>query len=319
MSASMRVLGTFLLFLNCMCHVVWPAAATCSASEPIPGIGPVGEIRQLETGFAFTEGPATDRQGNLFFTDIPKARIHKLNSQGELSTLTDQSGHANGLMFDAAGELVVCEMDGQVVVRNLQTGARRIWVATYQNKRFNAPNDLVLDSGGGVYFTDPSFRSPKPLPQNSTSVYYASATGEVTRLIDELPNPNGILLSTDEQTLYVFPSGQPVMRAYRVLDRGKLDAGRNFCTLQSPPNGGFRGADGATLDVQGNLYITSQLGVQVFNPEGKLLGLIELPEQPSNVTFGGRDGKTLIATARTSVYAAPMHVVGHRYDNGGKQ
>jgi gluconolactonase len=143
-------------------------------------------------------------------------------------------------------------------------------------------------------------------------VYYADAGGKVTRLIDDLPNPNGVRLSPDEKTLYVFPSGQKKMMAYPVEAPGKVGAGRVFCELEQPKPGGNGGGDGGAVDATGNVYITSALGLQVFDPAGKKLGTITFPEQPANATFGGKDRKTLFVTARKSVYTCPMAVAGPR-------
>ena len=244
---------------------------------PISGLGPVGKIVKLHTDFKFTEGPAPDRAGNVYFSDIPNERIHKIDAGGKLSVFREKSNRANGLMVNAKGEIVACEMAGQVVALSADGKSRRVLADKYQGKRFNAPNDLVLDKHGGVYFTDPAFGAPMPLPQEKTAVYYIASGGKVTRLIDNLPNPNGIILSPDEKTLYVIPSGQADMMAYPVEATGKIGKGRVCCTLKQRKEGGKSGGDGLTIDVKGNLYITSDLGLQVFNPEGKLLGTIELP------------------------------------------
>jgi gluconolactonase len=149
-------------------------------------------------------------------------------------------------------------------------------------------------------------------------VYYLSPEGEVSRLVDDLTNPNGVILSPDEKTLYVIPSGQWDMMAYAVEAPGKLAAGRVFCQLKQVDEKRKRGGDGVAIDRQGNLYIASLPGLQIFNAEGKFLGIIRLPEQPSNATFGGKDMKTLFVTARTSVYKIPMQVEGHRFPAGAK-
>ncbi len=291
---------------------------SCQAAGPstdrIEGLGPVEPLRKLHTGFAFTEGPAADAQGNVYFTDIPNARIHCVDRMGKLTTVQEQSGSANGLMFDAEGRLVKCEMDGQVTVLSLADKTQRVLAGKYQGNRFNAPNDLVIDRQGGIYFTDPHYRAPDPLPQGKTAVYYLSPGGQVERLVDNLNAPNGIILSPDERTLYVIPSQQPEMMAYTVVEPGKLDGGRVFCRLQQPPAGqGKPGGDGVTIDVQGNLYITSDVGLQVYSAAGELLGILAVPEVPANVTFGGADFKTLFVTARSSVYVAKMQVAGHRF------
>jgi gluconolactonase len=281
---------------------------------PIPGIGPAGPVQKLHTGFKFTEGPAADADGNVYFSDIPNEKIHKIDPAGKLTVFREMSGKANGLMVNPKGEIVACEMGtGQVAAYSPDGKDRRVVAETYEGKRFNAPNDLVLDKAGGVYFTDPLFNAPKPPPQGKTCVYYADAGGKVARLVDDLPNPNGVILSPDEKTLYVIPSGQKQMMAYPVEVPGKLGAGKVFCELDQAKQGGNAGGDGLTVDAKGNLYITSGLGLQVFDATGKKLGVIPFPEQPANVTFGGKDLKTLYVTARTSVYTCPMEVTGHRF------
>ncbi len=281
--------------------------------KAIPGVGPTGEIKKLHTNFKFTEGPAADTDGNVYFTDIPNEKVHKIDAAGKLSVFREKSNFANGLMVNAKGEVVACEMTGTIVAFSADGKERRVIADKYDGKRFNAPNDLVLDRAGGVYFTDPMFRAPTPLPQGKTCVYYADAAGKVARLIDDLPNPNGVLLSPDEKTLYVLPSGQKKMMSYPVEGPGKLGKGKVFCELLQAKEGGNGGGDGGTVDVKGNVYITSGIGLQVFNKDGKHLGTIKFPEQPSNATFGGKDMKTLFVTARTSVYSCPMEVAGHRY------
>ncbi|HVX62178.1 MAG TPA: SMP-30/gluconolactonase/LRE family protein [Pirellulales bacterium] len=292
------------------------ATGSIAAEPQIPHIGPVGEIVKVHGGFMFTEGPAADAEGNVYFSDIPNNRINKVNAAGKLSVFREPSNHTNGTMFNAAGELFCCEMDGRITAVSADGKTVRPLAETYQGKRFNAPNDLVIDRSGGVYFTDPHFRAPDPLPQGVTAVYYISSEGKVSRLLDDLKAPNGVILSPDEKTLYVIPSQQEEMMAYPVEGPGKLGEGRVFCRLKQAEGKSGTGGDGLTIDSKGNLYITSGLGLQVFNPEGKLLGIIAFPEQPANVTFGGKDFKTLYVTARTSLYKAPMEAVGHVFPGG---
>jgi gluconolactonase len=301
--------------VTCTAAFLLAAAAVLTAQDntPIPGVGPSGPVKKAHTGFKFTEGPAADATGNVYFSDIPNERIHKIDTAGQLTTFCEKSNFSNGLMVNAKGEVVACEMNGAVVAISPDGKDRRVITEQYEGKRYNAPNDLVIDKAGGVYFTDPEFRAPKPLPQGKTCVYYVDAGGKVTRLIDDLPNPNGTRLSPDEKTLYVFPSGQKQMMAYPVEAPGKVGKGRVFCELEQAKAGGNGGGDGAAVDVKGNVYITSGIGLQVFDPSGKKLGVIRLPEQPANVAFGGKDLKTLYVTARTSVYTVPMEVAGHRY------
>lgn len=286
--------------------------SSLTAAEKIPGIGPMSEVVKVQGNFQFTEGPASDGRGNVYFTDIPANRIYRLDSAGKVSVFLEPSNHCNGLMFNRHGKLFACEMDGRLVSIDVASKQVTAVAATYNGQRFNAPNDLVLDQAGGIYFTDPRFRAPEPWPQGKEAVYYCDEKGTVTRLVDNLPAPNGVILSVDEKTLYVIPSMQKEMMAYPIQSPGKLGEGRVFCSLRQR-EGAQRpgGGDGLTIDTKGNLYITSALGLQVFDSQGKYLGTIEFPEQPANVTFGGKDNRTLYVTARTSLYSVEMEAQGH--------
>jgi gluconolactonase len=290
----------------------------CSAADKIPGIGPTGEVKKVHGGFQFTEGPTFDREGNIYFSDVRGDKLYEIDAKGELSTILDPSHHTNGLMMNAAGKIVACEMDGRLVEVDPKTKQVKSLADSYEGKRFNAPNDLVIDQGGGIYFTDPHFSAPMPLPQGVRAFYYRAPDGKVTRLGEVEAAPNGIILSPDEKTLYVIPSGQAEMLAYPVTAPGKIGDKRIFCTLKQASGKTNGGGDGLAVDVKGNLYITSALGVQVFDPAGSLLGIIEFPEQPANCDFGGKDMKTLYATARTSVYSVPMEIAGHVFASGKK-
>jgi gluconolactonase len=278
--------------------------------KTIQGIGPVGKITKLRSGFAFTEGPAADRQGNVYFSDIPNQKIYKINLKNEFYLVRDNTNHANGLAINAHREIVACEMEGRIVAITADGKALRVIANQYRDKRFNAPNDLVIDQTGGIYFTDPAFRAPKPLPQGKTRVYYITPERKVLAVIADLPNPNGIRLSPDQKTLYVVATGQREVMAYPVESPGKLGPKKEFCKLKEPSPGKGAGGDGAAVDAKGNLYVATMLGIQVFNPQGEPLGIIAVPEAPSNLTFGGADFKTLFITARTSVYSVRMEVPG---------
>lgn len=275
------------------------------------------EPQRLLTGFRFTEGPAADAKGNVYFTDIPHERIHKVDLAGKLTTFREQSGRANGLMFNGAGELVACEGGTGRVVTIAPDGKKvRVLAETYGGKRFNAPNDLVIDKHGGVYFTDPNFGRKDKKPQKTLAVYYVSEAKKVARVIENLPRPNGIILSPNEKTLYVVPSDAETVMAYPVGEPGQLGKGRVFFRLKQPWWRTNTGGDGLTVDTKGNLYITSQLGIQIVNPEGALVRVLGFPEKPANVTFGGKDFKTLYVTARTSVYTLRMDATGHVFPAG---
>ena len=272
--------------------------------ESVPSVGPVGEVKRVHSGFQFTEGPAADGAGNLYFTDPRASVIYISHTDGRLSTFLEDTRGANGLMFDAQGRLVVCQGgEGRVVSLDVQDIGVKVIADRYDGQRFNAPNDLVLVPGGGVYFTDPAFREG---PQDHEGVYHVDDKGVVTRVIDDLPRPNGILLSPDSKTLYVLPSGNPVVMAYPVTSSGQLGQGRLLAALE-------RSGDGMTVDEKGHLYVTqpSLSGVVVLSPEGKALGFLPVPESPSNCAFGGADRKTLFITARTSLYSYQVKVAGH--------
>jgi len=274
---------------------------------PVPGVEPVEKVRG---GYQFTEGPAWDGTGTLYFTDIPANRIYRW-TDGNQTVFLEPSGHCNGLMFTGAGKFYGCQMDGQLVSFDPRSKQVTVIAKEYEGKRFNAPNDLVIDSHGGVYFTDPRFRAPEPWPQGVEAVYYAAPGGRVTRLISDLKAPNGVILSPDEKTLYVVPSMSKDVMAYPVVGLGRLGEGRVFASLKQPEGVENSGGDGLTIDTKGRLYITSRLGVQVFKPDGSFVGVIKFPEQPANVAFGGPDRKTLYVTARKGLYRAATNATGH--------
>jgi gluconolactonase len=308
--------GFFVLLISL---VAWPARGADDEPKPIPGIGPTGKIVKLHTGFKFTEGPAADKAGNVFFSDIPNERIHKVDTKGQLSVFREKSNKSNGLMFNAKGELVACEMaSGRVVAISPDGKDIRPLADKHDGNRFNAPNDLVIDKQGGVYFTDPSFGAPMPLPQGKTAVYYIPPDGKVRRIIEGLTQPNGVILSPDEKTLYVIPTGPADMMSYPVESFGKVGQGKVYCKLQGKDGKPGTGGDGCAIDTKGNLYITSSIGIQVFDPSGKFLGSIAFPEQPANVKFGGADMRTLYVTARSSLYTALMEATGHVFPAGAK-
>jgi gluconolactonase len=274
-------------------------------------------VAQIAGGFEFTEGPAFDGKKYLYFSDIPKNRIYRWDATASTPTppevFLEPAGTCNGLMVDGNGRLIACRMEGEIVAIDTETKKVTTLVGTYEGKRFNACNDLVIDREGGVYFTDPHFRAPDPLPQGKVAVYYRSASGETKRLPDDFAAPNGVILSPDEKHLYVIPSMESTMYVYDVVGPGKVENRRSFCELEQAAGQSNRGGDGLTIDTNGNLYITSAIGLQIFSPEGKKLGVIKLPEQPANVTFGGADNTTLYATARKGLYAIPTTAHGHRF------
>ncbi|MDH3590937.1 MAG: SMP-30/gluconolactonase/LRE family protein [Planctomycetota bacterium] len=289
-------------------------AALAARAEP-----PRHAVTKLHTGFRFVEGPAVDKDGNLYFTDIPNERIMKRTKDGTLSVLREKSGRANGLFVHGKGkELYACEGgNGVVSALALDGKSRRVVAEKYDGKRFNAPNDLVIDKAGGVYFTDPKFgRNRADLPQGMLAVYYADATGKVARVAAQLPLPNGVILSPDEKTLYIVTSGSDRVWAYPVEKPGQLGTRKLFFRIKQPRGKTDTGGDGLTVDKNGMLYITTRRGLQVVDKTGQLVDIIEIPETPANVTFGGTAWKTLYVTARTSLYAVEVETAGHRFPAG---
>lgn len=285
-------------------------AGSQQPGQQLEGLGPVGTVTKIQDGFEFLEGPAMAPDGSIFFTDIPDNVIHRLRPEGDIERFLEPSAHANGLMYGGQGRLLACQMDGQLVSIDLETKDITILADQYQQKRFNACNDLVIDKQGGIYFTDPRYSAPEPWPQVREAFYYRTADGQIVRLGDDLQAPNGIGLSPDEKTLYVIPSMSSQMMAYEVKRPGELGSGRALCRLQQKGDAIDGGGDGMAVDVRGNLYITSSAGIQVFSPAGDPLGIIEVPETPANCAFGGKDHKTLFITARRGLYQCDMPVAG---------
>jgi gluconolactonase len=267
----------------------------------------LGEPKKLHGGFAFTEGPAADGAGNVYFTDIPNERIHVHRVNGALETFMEDSGRCNGLMFDDDGRIWACQGgEGRIITIDPGTKAIRPVADKIEGGTFLSTNDLALDSHGGAYFTDPAY-SRHPDSKVDEAVYYVDAKGGITRIVDGLPRPNGILLSPDGSTVYLLPAGQKRLLASAVIEPGKLGP---FETLAKLPFGG----DGLTCDTEGNLYLTQprSRSILVVSPEGKSLGSVELPESPSNVAFGGPDLNTLFVTARSSLYSVSTNRTGVR-------
>lgn len=289
------------------------SATIASAGEPIAGLGPISDVTKVKGDFQFTEGPTKTPDGSLYFTDIPAESIFKLTRTGEVELFFKPSGFANGLMYGGGNRLLTCQMDGQLVAIDLADKSVTVLANQFNDKRFNACNDLVIDKQGGIYFTDPRYRAPEPWPQVKEAFYYRDPKGTVTRLGDDISAPNGIILSPDEKTLYVVPSMQPEVMSYAISAPGKIGERKVLCKLKLVGESPAQGGDGLTVDSLGNLYITSALGLQVFSPNGKPLGIIEIPEHPANVTFGGPENKTLYITARTGLYKCEMSVAGHQF------
>lgn len=257
-------------------------------------------VRKLADGFRFTEGPASDKDGNVFFTDIPNNRIHKWSADGKLSTFLENSRGANGLAFDKDGNLIACAGAAGQLISVTPSGEIAVLAESYQGKPFNSPNDLWIDPKGGVYFTDPRYGSRDSLPQDGEHVYYLPPNSrQAMRVINDMTRPNG-LIGTGDGKLYVADHGADRTFVYQINPDGTLDGKKLFAS---------QGSDGVTMDAKGNVYLTGE-AVTVYAPDGQLIETIAVPERPSNVCFGGKDNRTLFITARTSLYAIDTQVAG---------
>ncbi|WP_434977989.1 SMP-30/gluconolactonase/LRE family protein [Daejeonia sp. YH14] len=260
----------------------------------------------LASGFSFTEGPAADKEGNVYFTDQPNDKIYIWTwKNNQIRLFSDHTGRANGTFFDKDGHLVSCSDDkGEIWKFSADGKSHEVLNAGFRGKRMNGPNDLWIDDDGGIYFTDPlyvrdywkNFRQQIP----EKNLYYRDASGHIT-LLDTFVQPNGIIGSITLKKLYVSDIDAGKTYVYDILGTGRLSEKRLFCEM---------GSDGMTLDNKGNLYLTGN-GVTVYSAEGKKIRHIPVPEKwTSNVTFGGRRDKVLFITASESVYALPLNVSG---------
>lgn len=287
--------GVFVCALAAMAPL--PAAAADLSELVADG----AEVRKLAGGFKFTEGPAADQEGNVYFTDIPNNRIHKWSLDGRLTTFREDSGGANGLYFDDEGNLFACEGGNRRVTSISPEGKVTVLADESMGKRFNSPNDLWIEPRGGIYFTDPRYGSQEGLEIDGFHVYYITPDRKkVVRVIDDLNKPNGVVGTADGKRLYVADAGGNKTYVYRIQKDGSL-ADRKLVAPQ--------GSDGMTLDEKGNLYLTRG-AVQVYSADGDEIGAIKTPEAPSNVCFGGEDNRTLFITARTGFYSLAMKVRG---------
>jgi len=266
----------------------------------------VAEDAQLQTlvhDFQFTEGPAVNAQGDIFFTDLRVSRIYRVTDGDKPTVWRDKTAGTNGLYFDGKGNLVACESDNGRIVSISPAGDVTVLADTYRGKRFNKPNDLWIDPADGVYFTDPAYGRDAILHQDGEHVYYITPDRtQVLRVIDDLVKPNGLIGQPNGKVLYVADAGAGKTYRYNINPDGSL----SHKTLFVP-----YGSDGMTIDSLGNLYLTTD-AVLVFNSAGKQIDRIETDDRPTNVTFGGADRKTLFITARSTVQSIQTRVSGVR-------
>ena len=287
-----------------------------SAAAPASVLPENPEVKKLAEGFTFTEGPALGPDGKIWFNDIPNERTHVHDpATGQTTLHREQTGRANGLMFTPAGALLACEGGARRITRQEGAGEVTVISDSFDGKPYNAPNDLDIDGKGGIYFTDPGYgRKPEEMPLGVEGVYYATPDkdrtkpAKVIRVIDDLVRPNGVLVSNDKKTLYVIDNGANSLWAYDIQGDGKVASGRKLCVFDPAEQ---RGGDGLTSDEHGNLYVAAN-GIYVISPEGKLLGVIQVPERPANCVFGAKGTRTLYITAKTGFYSVKVNADGRR-------
>jgi gluconolactonase len=268
---------------------------------------PGATVEKLAGGLTFAEGATADAAGNVFFTDQPNDRILKWSLDGRLSTFLQPAGRSNGMSFDRTGRLLACADEKNELWSIAPDGTVTVLWKDYEGHKLNGPNDVWIHPSGSLYFTDPFYKRPwwthDAPPQGGQHVYRLSADGKtVTRVTDDLEQPNGIAGSPDGKTLFVSDLKAGKTYAYDIAKDGRLGHKRLRCAL---------GSDGMTLDDRGNLYLTDAKGVHVFDRAGKEIQLFAVPEAwTGNVSFGGRDHRTLFITASTGLYAVRLRVKG---------
>jgi len=271
-----------------------PTPAATQTSPILPKS--TSEPMRVTGTYLFSEGPAADGQGNVFFSDINAGRIYKWSPDGKVVIFKEGLNAPNGLAFLSDGSLAVCEGgNGRLISIDVQ-GKTTVLVDQYNNQRFNEPNDLWVDPQGGIYFTDPAFNSP--VVQGGEHVYYISADRkQVARVISDMLKPNGITGTPDGKTLLVSDYGAGKTYSYTIQGGGTLSGKQLFAAV---------GSDGMKLDSGGNLYVTTPDHVQVFGADGRQLLSIATRENPTNIAFTGKDDKTLFITARSEVYTVQI-------------
>jgi gluconolactonase len=268
----------------------------------IPGVLAPGAATQLvQEGFTFTEGPVGTADGGLDFTDIPPNRIYHLDPAGKISVLLEGSNGANGLALTKDGDLVFVEGSGKRVAKRAKDGTITVLTEGAPGMPLMAPNDLILDAKGDVYFTDPG--PFPPVPGRTAYVYYLPVGSKAAVVIDnQNPLPNGLVLTNDGKTLIVNDTLGTTVWAFDVKPDGSVANKHAFATLQGTPAGRPSGADGMAIDRDDRVYVATVTGVQVFDAKGKYLGTIPIPRQPTNVAFAGPGKQTLYITARQGLY-----------------
>ena len=281
-------------------------AAPAFADDLSSIIDPEAKVTKLGTGYKFVEGPVwLPAEKKLVFSDIPNSVHMQWSEKDGDSKLRDVEA-TNGNLLDLEGNLLSCQHAGRNVIRWKADGTHDVLAATFGEKKLNSPNDLAVRSDGSIWFTDPTYglrRSGEKQEIDGQNVYRLDPkSGAVTLVYDGFDMPNGIAFSPDEKRVYISDTGKVAkVRAFDIKDDNTLSDVLFELDVR---------CDGMCVDVEGNIYTTAAGGLHVFDKDGKKLGVIETPEHPANVCFGGDDFKTLFITARTSLYSVPVNNAG---------
>lgn len=272
------------------------------------------ELEVVGTGFLFTEGPLWHPTEHfLLFSDMPGNIIRRWDAEGGVRPFREPSEMANGLTYDRQGRMVACQHATSSVTRTEADG-RIVTLAThYGDKELNSPNDIVVKSDGGVYFTDPTYGRlefygvPREPELDFRGVYRIEPDGALKLLADDFAQPNGLCFSIDESRLFVNDTERQHVRVFDVHPDGTLGADRVFCETTGDEPGA---PDGMKIDSQGHLFTCGPGGIHVFSPAGECFGVIRMPEITANFAWGGADFRTLFITASTSLYSIQLKVPG---------
>jgi gluconolactonase len=282
-------------------------------------IDPGAEVEQLATGFTFTEGPIWNKEEEcLFFSDMPGDVRRRWSEADGVTEVMNPSNKCNGMVYDADGNLLVCEHVTSSLVRERADGTRETLATHYKGKELNSPNDVVTRSDGTIYFTDPTygrwagFGVERDSELGFQGVYRIAPGGGDPELVvgeDEFEEPNGLCFSPDESLLYINDSPRALIRVYDVNSAGDLSGGRLLIdNIGTGKVGEEEIPDGMKCDERGNVWVTGPGGVWVISPEGEQLGVIGVPEGVGNLAWGGSDWKTLYLPSTTSLYRVATKV-----------
>ena len=265
-------------------------------------------LQLISKQFTFTEGPAVDHFGNLFFTDQPNNKIWKFDTAGKLSVFLASTKRSNGLYFDKKGNLITCADEQNQLISINPKGKIKVLVNDLNGLHFNGPNDLWISPNGGIYFTDPFYPRDywtQKMPQIKGENIYFVGKNKLPRIVsDQLMKPNGIIGTPDGKFLYVADIKDNKTYRFNIASDGNLDTPTLFVN---------KGSDGLTMDENGNIYLTGD-GVSIYNSKGEFIEHIGVPENwTANVTFGGKDNQTLFITASKAIYTLQMNVKGVPY------